>query len=39
MIEKTLKGKPTYWMWLAFLSTFVAVGAACYLRQFFYGLY
>ncbi len=38
MIEKTLKGKPAYWIWLAFLGTFVAIGAACYVRQYIYGL-
>ncbi len=38
MIEKTLKGKPAYWVWLAFLGTLMAVGAACYVRQYNYGL-
>ncbi|MFN2353141.1 MAG: sulfate reduction electron transfer complex DsrMKJOP subunit DsrP [Desulfopila sp.] len=38
MIEKALKGKPAYWMWLAILGVFVAIGAVCYLRQFVYGL-
>ncbi len=38
MIEKTLKGKPAYWVWLAFLGMFMAVGAACYIRQYNYGL-
>jgi molybdopterin-containing oxidoreductase family membrane subunit len=38
MIEKVLKGKPTYWMWLAVLGTFIAVGAACYVRQYMFGL-
>ena len=38
MIEKTLKGKPAYWIWLAFLGTFVAIGAACYVRQYIFGL-
>lgn len=39
MIEKALKGNSNYWMWLAFLSAFIAVGGICYLRQFFYGMY
>ena len=38
MIEKTLKGKPTYWVWLAFLGMLMAIGAACYVRQYNYGL-
>ena len=38
MIEKTLKGKPAYWVWLAFLGMFMAVGAACYVRQYNFGL-
>ena len=38
MIEKTLKGKPAYWMWLAFLGIFIAIGAACYVRQYLFGL-
>ncbi len=38
MIEKALKGKPAYWMWLAILGVFIAIGAVCYLRQFVYGL-
>jgi Ni/Fe-hydrogenase subunit HybB-like protein len=38
MIEKALKGKPAYWIWLAFLGTFVAIGAACYVRQYINGL-
>ncbi len=38
MIEKVLKGNSKYWMWLAFLSAFIAVGAICYLRQFFIGM-
>jgi Ni/Fe-hydrogenase subunit HybB-like protein len=39
MIEKVLKGNSNYWMWLAFLSAFIVVGAICYLRQFFLGMY
>ncbi len=38
MIEKTLKGKPAYWIWLAFLGMFMAIGAFCYSRQFLFGL-
>jgi len=38
MIEKALKGNSAYWMWLAFLVAFIAIGAICYLRQFFTGL-
>jgi len=39
MIEKVLKGNSNYWMWLAFLTAFIGVGAICYLRQYFYGMY
>lgn len=38
MIEKILRGKPAYWIWLAFLGSFIAIGAACYARQFLFGL-
>lgn len=38
MIEKTLKGNSAYWTWLAVLGTLMAVGAACYVRQFNFGL-
>jgi Ni/Fe-hydrogenase subunit HybB-like protein len=38
MIEKVLKGNSTYWIWLAFLSLFITVGAICYCRQFLFGL-
>ncbi len=38
MIEKALKGNSAYWMWLAFLSAFIAVGAVCYLRQYIIGM-
>ncbi len=38
MIEKVFKGNSRYWMWLAFLSAFVAVGAICYIRQYLFGL-
>ncbi len=39
MIEKVLKGNSNYWMWLAFLTAFIGVGAICYLRQFLFGMY
>lgn len=39
MIEKVLKGNSNYWMWLAFLSAFIGVGAICYLRQYHLGMY
>jgi Ni/Fe-hydrogenase subunit HybB-like protein len=39
MIEKVLKGNSNYWMWLAFLSAFIGVGAICYLRQYFFGMH
>ena len=38
MIEKTLKGKPAYWIWLAVLGSFIAIGSACYIRQYMFGL-
>ncbi len=38
MFEKSLKGKPAYWIWLAFLGVFIVIGAACYVRQFLFGL-
>ena len=38
MIEKVLKGNSRYWMWLAFLSAFVGVGAICYIRQYLFGM-
>jgi Ni/Fe-hydrogenase subunit HybB-like protein len=38
MIEKALKGNSRYWMWLAFLSAFIGVGAICYLRQYLFGM-
>lgn len=38
MFEKALKGNNYYWIWLAFLGTFMAIGALCYIRQFNYGL-
>ena len=27
MLDKALKGRPRYWIWLAFLSLFIAIGA------------
>jgi Ni/Fe-hydrogenase subunit HybB-like protein len=39
MIEKVLKGNSNYWMWLAFLTAFIGVGAICYLRQYFLGMH
>jgi len=39
MIEKAMKGNSAYWMWLAVLAAFVAVGAICYVRQFLNGMY
>ena len=38
MFEKALKGNNYYWIWLAFLGTFIAIGAVCYIRQYLYGL-
>jgi len=38
MIEKTLKGKPAYWIWLAILGSLIAIGVACYIRQYKFGL-
>jgi len=38
MIEKALRGNSNYWMWLAFLSAFIAVGGICYIRQFLFGM-
>jgi len=38
MFEKALKGNNYYWIWLAFLGTFIAIGAICYIRQYLYGL-
>jgi len=38
MFEKALKGNNSYWIWLAFLGTFIGIGALCYLRQYMYGL-
>ena len=38
MIEKTLKGKPAYWIWLAILGALMAIGWICYFRQYAFGL-
>lgn len=38
MIEKTLKGNSAYWTWLGILGVLMAIGAACYVRQFNFGL-
>ena len=38
MFEKALKGNNYYWIWLAFLGTFMAIGAACYVNQYINGL-
>ncbi len=38
MIEKTLKGNSAYWTWLGVLGVLMAIGAACYVRQFNFGL-
>ena len=38
MIEKALKGNALYWGWLALLLVLMALGAACYIRQFNFGM-
>ncbi len=38
MIEKALRGNSNYWMWLAFLTAFIAVGGICYIRQYLFGM-
>jgi len=38
MIEKALKGNTLYWGWLALLLVLMALGAACYIRQFNFGM-
>jgi len=38
MFEKALKGNNNYWIWLAFLGTFMAIGAIAYVRQYNFGL-
>jgi molybdopterin-containing oxidoreductase family membrane subunit len=38
MFEKGFRGNAAYWSWLAFLGVIIAIGAACYVRQFNVGL-
>ncbi len=38
MFEKVLKGTPKYYLWLAFLGSFVLLAALVYLYQLHYGL-
>lgn len=38
MFEKALKGNTNYWIWLAVLGTFMAIGGICYIIQFNTGL-
>lgn len=38
MFEKVLKGTPKYYIWLAFLGSFVLLAALVYLYQLHYGL-
>ncbi len=38
MFEKALKGNTNYWIWLALLGTFMAIGGICYILQFNHGL-
>jgi len=38
MLDKALKGSPTYWGWLFLLLAFMGVGFGCYLYQFYEGL-
>jgi molybdopterin-containing oxidoreductase family membrane subunit len=38
MFEKALKGNNNYWIWLAFLGTFMVIGAIAYVRQYIFGL-
>jgi len=38
MFEKALKGNSNYWVWLAFLGTFMVIGAIAYVRQYNFGL-
>ncbi len=38
MFEKALKGNTNYWIWLALLGTFMAIGGVCYLIQYNTGL-
>ncbi len=38
MLEKALKGSPTYWAWIIFLLAVIGAGFAVYLYQFSVGL-
>jgi molybdopterin-containing oxidoreductase family membrane subunit len=38
MFEHAIVGSRKYWSWIVFLLFLIAVGLACYLRQFRYGL-
>jgi Ni/Fe-hydrogenase subunit HybB-like protein len=38
MFEKAVVGSRRYWSWLGALAAVIALGAACYWRQFEYGL-
>ncbi|MDL2279653.1 polysulfide reductase NrfD, partial [Desulfovibrio sp. OttesenSCG-928-G11] len=38
MIEKVLKGRPSFYVWLAVLGGLITLGAAVYLYQIFVGL-
>ena len=38
MIEKVLKGRPSFYVWLAVLGGLITLGAAVYLYQLFVGL-
>jgi molybdopterin-containing oxidoreductase family membrane subunit len=38
MLDKAIKGSPTYWGWLIFLLALIGTGFGCYLYQFFEGL-
>ena len=38
MLERVLKGRPTFYVWLAFLGTIILLGAGVYVIQLYYGL-
>ncbi|MDH4316903.1 MAG: polysulfide reductase NrfD [Desulfobulbaceae bacterium] len=38
MFEKALKGNTNYWIWLAILGVFMAIGGMCYVYQYNTGL-
>ncbi len=38
MLEKAIKGTPSYWIWLIFLGSIVGLGATVYLFQLQFGL-